>query len=266
MSASNQSSITACARFLLTFLQGTRVTATLRSGQKYTGILSSTNDIDLSIVLRVVRLVNRDPPSSSAAPNPPKPTFLIPAREIVDIETEAVSFELPPAPFNASRPTSPGVAGANTQEGGQSDAFRSIMSALGQPVGDRDTFRTDADISGGLRGENRTLQKWGGGTGNDNQGIGGLEDSLEGTTMGGSDSTFNSSGKGWDQFAVNEKLFGAKTNYQEELYTTKLDKSGADFKAREKRAIQLANEIQNVRERGIGDFRGVSRGAYAVCS
>ncbi|KAH9002958.1 hypothetical protein EDB86DRAFT_2894179 [Lactarius hatsudake] len=48
---------------------------------------------------------------------------------------------------------------------------------------------------------------------------------------------------GWNQFTANEKLFGVKTGFDEELYTTKLDRSGADFAEREKRAQALANEI-----------------------
>lgn len=52
---------------------------------------------------------------------------------------------------------------------------------------------------------------------------------------------------GWNQFTANEKLFGVKTGFDEELYTTKLDRSGADFAEREKRAQALANEIMRVR-------------------
>ncbi|KXS20989.1 hypothetical protein M427DRAFT_349998 [Gonapodya prolifera JEL478] len=48
----------------------------------------------------------------------------------------------------------------------------------------------------------------------------------------------------WDQFAVNERLFGVTTDYQEELYTTKLDKSKPDFKKRESEAARIASEIQ----------------------
>ncbi|KAF8486095.1 hypothetical protein DFH94DRAFT_710449 [Russula ochroleuca] len=48
---------------------------------------------------------------------------------------------------------------------------------------------------------------------------------------------------GWNQFTANEKLFGVKTGFDEELYTTKLDRSGADFAERERRAQALANEI-----------------------
>ncbi|KAI0322616.1 hypothetical protein OF83DRAFT_1093168 [Amylostereum chailletii] len=47
----------------------------------------------------------------------------------------------------------------------------------------------------------------------------------------------------WDQFAANEKLFGVKAGFDEDVYTTKLDRSAADFKEREKRAQALANEI-----------------------
>ena len=50
----------------------------------------------------------------------------------------------------------------------------------------------------------------------------------------------------WDQFAVNEKLFGVKAGFDEEAYTTKLDRSAPDFKEKEKKAQALANEILSV--------------------
>lgn len=51
----------------------------------------------------------------------------------------------------------------------------------------------------------------------------------------------------WDQFAVNERLFGVRTHFDEDEYTTKLDRSAKDFKEREKRAEQIAAEITGVR-------------------
>ena len=57
----------------------------------------------------------------------------------------------------------------------------------------------------------------------------------------------SSGNAGWNQFTANEKLFGVKTGFDEELYTTKLDRSGADFAERERRAQALANEIMRVR-------------------
>lgn len=56
----------------------------------------------------------------------------------------------------------------------------------------------------------------------------------------------NSSSGSWDQFAVNEAKFGLKSDFDEEMYTTKLDKTGKDFQERERRAERLASEILNV--------------------
>lgn len=71
-----------------------------------------------------------------------------------------------------------------------------------------------------------------------------------GATIGhGDDTTFGtgaSRNTGWDQFATNEKLFGVKAGFDEEAYTTKLNRDAPDFKERERKAQQLANEIMNV--------------------
>ena len=62
------------------------------------------------------------------------------------------------------------------------------------------------------------------------------------------DETFGATGNlSWDQFAVNEQLFGVKTNFDEEAYTTRLDRSGPDFRERERKAQRIANEILGVR-------------------
>merc|ERR1719163_1400709 len=47
----------------------------------------------------------------------------------------------------------------------------------------------------------------------------------------------------WDQFAVNEKQFGVKTTYREDLYTTKLDMSKISHSQREA-AERIAKEIE----------------------
>ncbi|KAM6504527.1 hypothetical protein JOM56_001470 [Amanita muscaria] len=95
-----------------------------------------------------------------------------------------------------------------------------------------DTFRTDTDISQkrGLMRE-RELQAWQPGA------------DIPGLPPGGSDDTFGPGNISWDQFAVNEKLFGVTTNFDEDVYTTKLDRSGPDFKERERKAQRIANEI-----------------------
>ena len=94
-------------------------------------------------------------------------------------------------------------------------------------------FKTDTDISGKLDIKERELFKW-----NPEEGPGEFG-ALEGET----DTQQNGN---WDQFAANEKLFGLKTDFDEELYTTRLDRSAPDFKDRERWAIEKANEIQRV--------------------
>jgi len=85
---------------------------------------------------------------------------------------------------------------------------------------------------------------------------------------------------GWDQFAINERLFGVKTSFDEEVYTTKLSRNGLNFKERERKALQIANGIMgsatnnthvrkerptdNADENGAGEkYAGVVRGANA---
>lgn len=47
---------------------------------------------------------------------------------------------------------------------------------------------------------------------------------------------------GWDQFAVNKEKFGVETTFQEEIYTTRLDRSNCAIT--EKEAARLAREIE----------------------
>ena len=106
-------------------------------------------------------------------------------------------------------------------------------------------FQTDADISASKGPKERDLQRWvldgpdpaiasSGSKGNNGR--------------GGDSETFgaNSAG-GWDQFETNKRLFGADSTYDENLYTTRLDRSAPDFAVRKREAERLANEIQNVR-------------------
>ncbi|EPQ54097.1 hypothetical protein GLOTRDRAFT_111543 [Gloeophyllum trabeum ATCC 11539] len=103
-----------------------------------------------------------------------------------------------------------------------------------------DTFKTDTDISqkAAPRRE-RELQAWA----DSPLPPGGLNAHLTNTD----DLTFgpgaSSTGLKWDQFTVNETLFGVKTDFDENLYTTKLDRSRPDFKEREREAQRIANEI-----------------------
>ena len=100
------------------------------------------------------------------------------------------------------------------------------------PVGAMDDaggFGTDAAISRGKGGEEgRTLERWSVDAG------GKIEGGLEDMDV--------RSGRGWDQFALNEARFGVKTDYKEELYTTELDYSKSKISIEE--ANRIAAEIE----------------------
>ncbi|XWS12118.1 hypothetical protein CRYUN_Cryun37aG0062700 [Craigia yunnanensis] len=49
--------------------------------------------------------------------------------------------------------------------------------------------------------------------------------------------------RNWDQFETNQKLFGVKSTFNEELYTTKLDR-GPQMRELEKEAMRIAREIE----------------------
>lgn len=93
---------------------------------------------------------------------------------------------------------------------------------------DNDTFQTDTSITGisNTKGV-RELKKW-----------------ITSDPIKSNLTLDGHAGKGsWDQFEVNEKLFGVKTDYQEEIYTTVIDRSQPDFKIKEERAAMMAEEI-----------------------
>lgn len=54
-----------------------------------------------------------------------------------------------------------------------------------------------------------------------------------------------SSGGGWDQFAANETLFGLKTDYDENIYTTSIDRSHPQYQKRLADAERVARDIEN---------------------
>lgn len=142
-------------------------------------------------------------------------------------------------------------------KGEELDSFVARDVGLDVPVSmnrdERTGFCTDTEISktaADALGQGRTLQKWA---------VDGDTDmSLEGGTN--SSSSKGALG-GWDQFATNEAKFGIKSNYEETMYTTKLDRSTKDFRERERKADQLAREIMSsttnnihvAEERGLND-------------
>ena len=94
-------------------------------------------------------------------------------------------------------------------------------------LGTPSAFRTDTDISGNRDLSERRLQRW-------------VPDANV-----GQDLSLESSGTSdWDQFAENERKFGTKTTYDENLYTTAINRSDPSYREREAAAARLAREIE----------------------
>ncbi|KAI9184299.1 poly(A)-binding protein binding protein [Blastocladiella emersonii ATCC 22665] len=109
---------------------------------------------------------------------------------------------------------------------------RNALVLEDEPKRARKGFQTDTAISGATNLKERTLERWvGDGDGADD---GGLE--LEALAAGRNTS--------WDQFRVNEAKFGLTTDYNDEFYTTKLDRNSDQYRAREREAARLAREIE----------------------
>ncbi|GAA5932657.1 uncharacterized protein JCM15063_002168 [Sporobolomyces koalae] len=213
---------------LLLVLVGQSVIATLKGGVRVQGILSAaTTEGELSVALRHVVYL-----ATPTSPNPdstPKSSLLVNAKDLLEIEAADVVLD----PASTSKPGS-----------GQERAA--------------DSFRTDTDISGlppPSRPRERDLQAWSAGADawgagaldDGSNGIGGLslDDDLSKSTSNGRRGPGGGGGNsgGWDQFAANERMYGLKTDYDEEIYTTKLDRNTKDYKDREARAAQLEREI-----------------------
>ncbi|KAI1281715.1 hypothetical protein F5Y07DRAFT_395564 [Xylaria sp. FL0933] len=91
------------------------------------------------------------------------------------------------------------------------------------------SFRTDTAISSNRGNRERVLQPWVAPSGSE-----GIDMTLEKST----------SGRPWDQFAANEQQFGIKTTYDENIYTTAIDKSHPQYRERLAKADKAAKEIE----------------------
>lgn len=118
------------------------------------------------------------------------------------------------------------------RDNGNGNGTRGSQPAWNQPLTKPSGFRTDTAISGNRFQGERELKPW-------------VPDadipdpSLESAGMSNSES-----GSGWDQFAVNEQKFGLQTTYDENIYTTTIDRSHPDYQRRQRDADRIAREIE----------------------
>ncbi|KAI5809719.1 hypothetical protein DFH27DRAFT_157584 [Peziza echinospora] len=213
--------------FLLASMTGKAVTVTVKSGARFTGILCgvSTATPDLGCSMKWVK-------QSRAAPGTQEDNSTAnayfgggPEKMVVFPGQEIVEIH------------------AEKVILGDPESSRHAQNGIPQSG-----FRTDTDISGGSGPtRERELHRWEP-TPDEaaNTGLG-LE---EGAPGGGA----------WDQFAENERLFGVKSNFDEHIYTTRVDKSHPLYHQREAEAAKIAREIEGTSSKNahIAEERGVS--------
>lgn len=104
---------------------------------------------------------------------------------------------------------------------------------------------TDTEISGNAPARERKLERW--------------QAPSDSTATFGETSN---SGE-FDQFKVNEQKFGVKSTYNEEDYTTRIDRSSAGFAERNARAARIAAEIEgNSKSNAWTEQRGANDEGY----
>lgn len=176
--------------------------------------------------------------------------LILTSRAIVLFGSNQQSHTMPPKKDAAS---SGGKGEGRGQNGTHIQLFTSSFCGLltNRHAGHRPGFRTDTAISNrGAAGE-RVLQPW---VPDSSDGVGA---SLEGSTSSGA----------WDQFAANERLFGLQTDYDENIYTTAINKSHPQYRERIAVAERKAREIErsapttaHVAEERVMDYNGSGGG------
>jgi PAB1-binding protein PBP1 len=127
-----------------------------------------------------------------------------------------------------------GMALPNRSARSQNGTYSSRMheKPLNKDEGSSAVFRTDAAISGNRYHSERTLKAWV------------PDDSIEIDMSLESGRNKSSTGGAWNQFEANERLFGLTTDYDENIYTTTIDKSKPDIGKRYAEADRKAREIE----------------------
>lgn len=54
---------------------------------------------------------------------------------------------------------------------------------------------------------------------------------------------------GWDQFATNERMYGVSSTYDENIYTTAIDRNNPQYRRREAEAARIAREMEDAEKR-----------------
>lgn len=120
------------------------------------------------------------------------------------------------------------VAGASQQNGKQTLVL-GFLTCANEDVGSAGSFLTDTQISHkeAQAGRARELQRWDAGA-----------DTAVDMSLG------DPNDRSWDQFAANERLYGVQSTYDENMYTTTIDRNTPEFRRKQAEADRIAREIE----------------------
>ncbi|KAI5059890.1 hypothetical protein GOP47_0024310 [Adiantum capillus-veneris] len=211
--------------YLTACLIGQLVEVQVKNGSIYSGVFHTASaEKDYGVVLKIARLV-RDGLSRGKSELMAKDSTKRPVKTLVIQAKDLVQINAKDVP----------VSGELLQNGRARENRAEIV--------------TDSFLSQGRHGEvERELKPW-------------TPDNDDFRDLG-LDSTFqNTWNRNWDQFEINKTLFGVKSTFDEELYTTKLNR-GPQLREREREAWRIAREIEAqstknlhvVEERTTDDF------------
>ncbi|KAI8801722.1 LsmAD domain-containing protein, partial [Cladochytrium replicatum] len=181
------------------------VEVTVKNGVTYEGIFHSASpQDDMGVCLKMARMKMPSEPSTNGAATKKNTNPLI--RNLVILGKDVCSFSCTSVDFTATAKAA------------------------------REPFATDTSISGATGDvRERELQKWISVEGEALEGDMDLDGAAK--ARGGKDTA-------WDQFTINEKLFGVTTDFKEELYTTTIDKDDPEYEKKAAIADRLAREIE----------------------
>ncbi|KAJ5151904.1 hypothetical protein N7492_010199 [Penicillium capsulatum] len=191
--------------FLFASFIGLNTTITTKNGDRFTGIFSSSS-LEASDSSFLLKMVQRAAQENQSKTNGVND---VPSPYLGAAPEHSMAFDVRDVSDIAVPNVSPADVSAKESNGTAG-------------------FRTDSDISGNLAIRERTLQRW-------EPADTDVDLSLESST---GDTT------GWDQFETNERLFGASTNYDENLYTTRIDRSDPSYRHKQAEAARIAREIE----------------------
>ncbi|KAL3679895.1 hypothetical protein R1sor_022851 [Riccia sorocarpa] len=210
--------------FMAMCLIGQNVEVQLKNGSYYSGIFHTANmEKDFGIVLKMARLIKDGSVKSGKSEAVKEAARKAPQKSLVIHAKDFVQIIAKDVALNGDAGLSNGRARENRGE-----------------------LATDSLISQGRQREvERELKPW--------------KPDDDAPRSLALESTFQSSwNRNWDQFETNKALFGVETTFNEELYTTKLER-GPQMREREREAWRIAREIegQPTRNLHLAEERGI---------